>query len=217
MLKITEDMRESARKLMTTAKARPTKLNGADHDLLTKIANGTRKQVDARWWNEIHHVVAKGKLDKLEQLADPARNDNPHERALASDKLGQFKARRPPGARPEGRPLPKTWAEWQAKRKPTAKSAKRKAAPVNTTRPSITDRSSPDDAGSPAPKTTTTESLNPHNGQRGGYRAGAGRKVSVAGGRKQLTINLNARTVAALGPNAARKVEQIVEQYVANL
>jgi hypothetical protein len=98
------------------------------------------------------------------------------------------------------------------KRKPTAK---RKAAPVTTKpRRSVADRQSTDDlqrnARSPAAKTATTK-------QHGGHRAGVGRKVSVEGGRKQLTINLNAHTVAALEPHAARKVEQIVEQYVANL
>src|SRR5215471_9580706 len=78
MFAITEEMREAARKLLTAAKLTPV-----DHKLLTAIANGKRKRINARWWNEIHQVVAQAKLDKLSRLADPALNDNPHERDLA--------------------------------------------------------------------------------------------------------------------------------------
>jgi hypothetical protein len=138
MLTITEEMRESARKLLT-AKVNPrdhygydTLLHKHDRDLLTAIANGKRKLIDGQWWKEMHRVVAKDKLDKLSRLADPDRNDNPHERDLASAKLAEFKARRPPGMPPEGRPLPKTWEEWEeAKRKATEarKRARSKAEP----------------------------------------------------------------------------------------
>ena len=99
MLAITEEMRESARKLLIAAKLNsaeqkelaerrnlavhavfPYKLTRAEHKVLDAIANGTRKQVDGRWWNDIHRVVAQAKLDKLSRLADPARNDNIHDR-----------------------------------------------------------------------------------------------------------------------------------------
>jgi len=176
MLKITEEMRESARKLLKTAsspQSRPwasihswgTSLPQHEHKLLTAIANGERKQIDERWWKEIHHVVSKDKLYKLEQLADPERNDNPHERDLASAKLAEFKARRPPGMRPEPRPLPKTWEEWEeAKRRATEERkrarAKNKAGAVNVTkaanitRPCIADRPAPVSQGTPEASTT---------------------------------------------------------------
>jgi hypothetical protein len=73
------------------------------------------------------------------------------------------------------------------------------------------DESKPVEKRNPEPKSEYRDTV--RKGQRGGRRAGAGRKVSVQGGRKQLTINLNASTVATL---AARKIEQIVEQYIAN-
>jgi hypothetical protein len=137
MLKITEEMRESARKLLKAA----GKLDRPDRDLLTAIVGGKRKQIDGRWWKEIHHyVIDQPKLDKLSRLADPERNDNPHERDLARTKLAGFKAKRPPGLHPEPPPLPKTWAEWVARRKPSSKSAKPKSGPVNTSQPSLAAR-----------------------------------------------------------------------------
>jgi hypothetical protein len=111
------------------------KLTVTDHKLLDDIANGTRKVIDERWWKEMHHAVAQDKLDKLSRLADPALNDNPHERDLASAKFAEFKGRRPPGARPEPRPLPKNWDEWVRKRKPSAKSAKRKTDTTDSVAP----------------------------------------------------------------------------------
>jgi len=156
MLKITEEMREAARKLLKAAELPADaysyvndlakrkqlqaigKLNRTDRERLEAIANGTRKQIDGRWWREIHHsVVNQPKLDKLPRLADPERNDNIHERNLASERLAEFKARRPPGARPEPPPLPADAAGWMARRKPSAKSAKPKAGPVSTTRPGV--------------------------------------------------------------------------------
>ena len=60
MLTITEEMRESARKLLT-AKVNPrdhygydTLLHKHDRDLLTAIANGKRKLIDGQWWKEMH-------------------------------------------------------------------------------------------------------------------------------------------------------------------
>jgi hypothetical protein len=134
MITITEEMREAARQLLKTAKIK----NGADLDLLTKIANGKRKLIDGGWWKEIHnYVFDQPKRAKLAALADPARNDNPHERAVASAMLSKFKGRRPPGLHPEPPPLP-PWEKWvrYVKVKPTAKSAKPKTGPVNTTGPS---------------------------------------------------------------------------------
>jgi hypothetical protein len=127
MLTITEEMRESAHNLLKTASDR--NLSRANRDLLDAIANGSRKRIDGRWWNEIHRAVAHPKLDKLARLADPARNDNPHERALASAKLAEFKG--PPGARPEPPPLPDVWV----RQCNPSKSAK--AARVNTTAPRL--------------------------------------------------------------------------------
>jgi hypothetical protein len=127
MLKITEEMREAARQLLKNA----AKLDRSDRDLLEAIANGKRKLIDGRWWKEMHHyVVAQPKRAKLAAYADPARNDNVHERAVAAAMLAKFKARRPPGLPPEPPPLPKTLAEWEAKRRVPAKSAKHQVAPV---------------------------------------------------------------------------------------
>jgi hypothetical protein len=143
MLTITEEMRESARKLLKAAKVSPTRepwgwsrppswgtrFSFDDHKRLTDIANGKRKLIDGSWWKEIHGTVSKDKLDKLSRLADPARNDNPHERALARAKLAGFKTKRPPGLPPEGRPFPTTPEEWaEAERRATeARKRKRKA------------------------------------------------------------------------------------------
>src|SRR5215469_4442722 len=153
MLTITEEMREAARKLLKAAELPAGaynyvsdlakrkqlqavgKLNRTDRDLLTAIANGTRKRIDGRWWKEIHHyVVNQPRLDKLSRLADPARNDNPHERDLARARLAGFKAKRPPGLPPEGRPLPKSPEEWaEAKRQATEARKRQRKAVVGAT------------------------------------------------------------------------------------
>jgi hypothetical protein len=46
--------------------------------------------------------ITQAKLDKLQRLADPARNPNEHERAVASRKLAEFKARQ--SGRPSRKP-----------------------------------------------------------------------------------------------------------------
>jgi hypothetical protein len=102
--------------------------------VLEAIAGGTRKRVDWNWWEKFFQVIDREKLAKIKAMAEPALNDKPHERAVANAKAAAFKGRRPPGAAPEPPPLPATEAEWAAGRRKPAKSAKRKAAPVNTTR-----------------------------------------------------------------------------------
>jgi hypothetical protein len=104
MLKITEEMRAAARKLLRDP---ALKFDRPDRDLLTAISDGKRKLIRAHWWTKHFRVVDRIKLDKLQRLADPARNPNEHERAVADRKLGEFKGRRPPGLPPEAPPLPK--------------------------------------------------------------------------------------------------------------
>jgi hypothetical protein len=87
-------MREAARQLLKNA----AKLDRSDRDLLEAIANGKRKLIDGRWWKEMHHyVVAQPRRAKLAAYADPARNDNVHERAVAAAMLAKFKS--PPTTR----------------------------------------------------------------------------------------------------------------------
>jgi hypothetical protein len=104
MLKITEEMREAARKLL---KNPALKIVGFDRVLLTAVAEGKRKRLQAEEWTKHFKVINQTKLDKLQRMADPARNPNEHERAVAGRKLDEFKASRPPGLPPEPPPLPK--------------------------------------------------------------------------------------------------------------
>jgi hypothetical protein len=103
MLKITEEMREAAGKLL---KNRALKFDRYDRDLLAAISDGKRKLIQAHWWVKFFKKIDQIKLDKLQRLADPARNPNVHERAVASRKLAEFKASRAPGMPPPPPPLP---------------------------------------------------------------------------------------------------------------
>jgi hypothetical protein len=105
MLKITEEMRAAAGKLLRN---RALKFDRPDWDLLVAIAVGKRKLIRADQWTKHFTVVDQIKRDKLQRLADPARNPNEHERAVAERKLDEFKARRAPGMPPEPPPLPRT-------------------------------------------------------------------------------------------------------------
>jgi hypothetical protein len=154
MLKITDEIREAARKL---SKDREVKLDGSDRALLAAIAAGKRKLIDAWWWGRVHKVVSRVRLDKIQAMADPARNPMEHERAVASRKLAGFKTRRPPGLMPEAPPLPERIEEWirrtprkrpsggvntkpKPKPTPTLVNTKPKSKPVNTTRKSDRNR-----------------------------------------------------------------------------
>jgi hypothetical protein len=95
-LKITDEMREAAHRLLRT---RGVVRSGADRARLADIVDGKRKVIDALWWAKFYQVIDQQKLDKLERLADPARNSNEHERELAGRKAAEFKAHRPPGSR----------------------------------------------------------------------------------------------------------------------
>jgi|EndMetStandDraft_8_1072994.scaffolds.fasta_scaffold441329_1 hypothetical protein len=128
MLKITEEMREAAGKLLRNP---ALKANRPDRDLLAAMSEGKRKLIDAVWWKEIHGVVNQTKLDKLARMADPARNPNEHEREVAGHKLDEFRARRPPGLPPEPPPLPSLTEMMAARAKVQAENrerAKRAAA-----------------------------------------------------------------------------------------
>ena len=113
MLKITEEMRAAARKLL-----RDLRFNVSDRVLLTTLSDGKRKLIDAHWWQKHFAAVDRVKLDKLQRLADPARNPNAHERTAANRKLDEFNARRAPGMPPEPPPLPETWPDRIRRRKP---------------------------------------------------------------------------------------------------
>jgi hypothetical protein len=97
----------------------------ADRDkrkLLEAIVDGRRKLIDGRWWIEVHGTVDRAKLDAIARMADPARNDKEHERAVAARKLAAFKAKRPPGIPPPPPPFPETIMAWTRRRKKTKTS-----------------------------------------------------------------------------------------------
>jgi hypothetical protein len=114
MLKITDEMRAAARKLLGN---RALKLGGHGRNLLTAISDGKRKLIDAHWWAKHFKVVDQIKLDKLQRLADSARNPNEHERAVAARKIREFKDGRAPGLRPQPPPLPSRIELWERKLK----------------------------------------------------------------------------------------------------
>jgi hypothetical protein len=125
-----EDHREDARVGAQAAAGSRTQ-TGSDRNKLTDIAEGKRKQVDALWWDKLHAPVNRDKLDKLQRLADPARNPSEHERTVAARKFASFKARTAPGSHGEA---PETdWkkllaervakvraAQWKKKRQPAS-------------------------------------------------------------------------------------------------
>src|SRR5262249_21010473 len=132
MLKITDEMREAACKLLQQPRPTGRRLDGSDRAVLKAIAFGERKLIDGAWWKDVHNVVDRGKLDKLQAMADPARNPMEHERTVASRKLAEFKARRPPGLHPEPPPLPETLDEWDRDRWRRKPSRRRGGGGVNT-------------------------------------------------------------------------------------
>jgi hypothetical protein len=129
VIKVTEEIREAARKALQNP---GLKIDRSDRDRLTAVSEGKRKQIDALWWKEIHRVVGRSKLDKLAEMADPARNPNEHERAVAADKLKAFNGRRPPGLRPEPPPFPTDWTRRTPRKKHGDVNAKAGAGGVNT-------------------------------------------------------------------------------------
>jgi len=52
----------------------------------------TEAEVQEAYHRYLVSMKAQDKLDKLSRLADPIRNDNPHERAVANAKLAELKA-----------------------------------------------------------------------------------------------------------------------------
>jgi hypothetical protein len=100
MIKVTDQIREAARRLLVSDMAHHNRM------ALERVASGERKRIDAIWWRDIHGVVNRMKLDKIARLADPNRNSNENERAAAAGKLAELKKRRPPGLRPPPPPLP---------------------------------------------------------------------------------------------------------------
>ena len=132
MLKITEEMRAAARKLLGN---RALKFDRPDRDLLTAIADGKRKLIEAHWWTEHFKVVDRIKLDKLQRMADPTRNPNEHERAVAGRKLDEFKRGRAPGMPPEPPPLPSRAELWERKLKRDRKGRPAPQAPPRRSLP----------------------------------------------------------------------------------
>jgi hypothetical protein len=79
-------------------------LSSHDRRKLNAIAKGECKVIDVNWWRKIHDALfhadparLKRKAD-LEARADPARNPNPHECAIAAKKLANLMAEVPPSA-----------------------------------------------------------------------------------------------------------------------
>jgi hypothetical protein len=126
MLKITDEMRAAARKLL---QAPALKFNVPDRNLLTAISDGKRKLINAHWWTKQFRVVGQKKLAKLQMLADPAHNPMEHERAVAARKIREFKDGRAPGLRPQPPPLPSRIELWERKLK------RRKGRPAPQTPP----------------------------------------------------------------------------------
>jgi hypothetical protein len=139
MLKITEEMRAAARKLLRTPVPAlrhemsddRVKLNISDRVLLTAISDGKRKLIQAHWWTKHFKKIDEIKLGKLQRLAG-AGNPNEHERALAARKVGEFKGARSPGMPPEPPPFPKEL--W---RKPLKKELRRKRGSAPPTQRSL--------------------------------------------------------------------------------
>jgi hypothetical protein len=128
MLKITEEMRAAARKLLSNP---ALKLDRPDRDLLTAISDGKRKLIRAHWWTKHFKVVDRTKLDKLQRMADPARNPNEYERAVAGRKFDEFKASRPPGMPPEPPPFPKELVRRIKPRKGQPQTPPRRSLPAS--------------------------------------------------------------------------------------
>jgi hypothetical protein len=97
---ITKQIREAARKLLDGGRFFPPD----DRRKLKAIADpqSGRKSIPIDWWRRIHGVsqrqaemAARGKdrkkWDALKRMADPKRNDNANERAVAARKLAEFK------------------------------------------------------------------------------------------------------------------------------
>jgi hypothetical protein len=116
LLKVTSEIREAARRLLTRHNA--AREHPADKKRLEAIADGKRKLIDADWWRKVHGNIDRAKLDKIAALADPARNANEHERRVAATKLASAKARRRPGMGSEPPPLPTNLSEWVRVRRP---------------------------------------------------------------------------------------------------
>jgi hypothetical protein len=122
-MKVTDEIREAARRLERSSRRNSRKLPEGfdlssdiseyykvlgddlfapiDYDAmkLNTIADGKQKTIDPDWWQRVHRThLDRGKRDKLSALADPNRNTNEHERRVAANMLAQYnKARSVPG------------------------------------------------------------------------------------------------------------------------
>ena len=127
MIKVTNEVREAARRLLTqhneaeaaSKQGRQQKglLSGDDRSRIKAIVEGQRKLINADWWRKVYGDIDRAKLDKIAAMADPARNSSEHERQVASTKLAAAKGRRAPGLPPESPPLPENLSEWIDRRK----------------------------------------------------------------------------------------------------
>jgi hypothetical protein len=173
MLKITEEMRAAAHKLLRNP---ALKFDVPDRDLLTAIADGKRKLIRGHWWVKHFKVVDRTKLDKLRRLADPARNPSEHERAVADRKLREFKGRRPPGLGPEPPPLPDKLDYWvrhkPLKRRPAPQTPPRRSLPTpdgGVNKKAATGRAGGSGGVNKTPKRTGDRHLNKGDRHAPGY------------------------------------------------
>jgi hypothetical protein len=98
------------------------------------MSEGKRKLIRGHEWTKYFKVVDRMKLDKLARMADPARNPNEHERAVAGHKLDEFRARRPPGMPPEPPPLPTDLMAARAKVQAENRARAKRAAATRAAR-----------------------------------------------------------------------------------
>jgi hypothetical protein len=100
MILINEAIRAAARELLDRED-----LNSDDRRKLRAIAAGERKRIAPDWWRAVtghtkEDAKAKdlARLDAIKAMADPARNDNEHERKVAETMLAKHAPKKPRSA-----------------------------------------------------------------------------------------------------------------------
>ena len=98
---VTDEIRAAAKEYLAAHKQT---LPAPTRKKLQSIIDGERKVLDVAWWRKLfggERVAREAddqRLEKLQAMADPARNSNAHERAAAQSKIDGFKASKPKSA-----------------------------------------------------------------------------------------------------------------------